>query len=553
MKRYFLTIFLALFISFVLSNQVLASEDDYVKIGLKSPLKSVFSVNLSSEGFRVGKWKDGYNALFNIDESRLTVRIDGYYINIFGNYTKADDVSAATCGPFHIRTNKAFTAYDEASYEVKKLRSLNIDAFVYYNQDFFEIWIGQFISERKAMEEAAEYMDYLNNLTDIALDSKDRIMILNENNEIVLMFDKNQDIHLSSLSTQYKDLVKVEGASYRDFITFSRNENELVVINNVSIQHYLYGVVPKEMPPSWPLEALKAQAIAAKNYALLYKNKHSNEGYELCDTQHCQVYGGYNSENIMTNKAVDETSGKILTYNGKLVDAYYHSSSGGFTENSENVWSNSFPYLSGVKDDFSLGSPYDTWQFVISEEEIRNKLFENGLDVGYITEVEILSTSPSGRVQELMVKGTMGTQILAKEKTRQIFGTSNIKSTLFKVKFYGEGSNISTRDIYIYNFSNGDIIKKPIAEAAVITSDGLSVLDSIFLSNGITISDGSSTYEIYNELDNNSIDSVGKYVFIGKGWGHGVGMSQWGAKKMAELGYDYVQILEHYYTGAIVE
>lgn len=546
-------IILALFISFTLSNQVFADEDEFVKIALKSPLKSNYAVNLSSEGFQIGVWEDGFNVLFNINEGRLTASIDGYYIDIFGTYTKTDNSYSATYGPFHIRTNKVFNSYDEALYEVENLRSLNIDAFIYYNQGTYEIWIGQFIAESIATQEATEYIDYLNNSTDIVYDDKNRIILSNENNEIVLMFDKNQHIYLSPLYMQDEDLIKVEDASYRDFITFSRNENELIVINNVSIQHYLYGVVPKEMSPSWPLEALKAQAIVAKNYALLYKNKHSNEGYELCDTQHCQVYGGYNSENIMTNKAVDETSGKILNYNGKLVDAYYHSSSGGHTENSENVWSSSFPYLSGVTDDFSLGSPYDTWQFVISEEEIRNKLFENGLGVGYITEVVILSTSPSGRVQELMIKGTMGTQILKKEKTRQVFGTSNIKSTLFEVKFNEEGSNLQTQDIYIYNFNNGDIIKQIINEATVLSSDGLCVLDSTDLWKGITVTDGSSTYELSNKIENNSIDSVGKYVFSGKGWGHGVGMSQWGAKKMAELGYNYIQILEYYYTGAIVK
>lgn len=546
-------IIFVLSISFILSGYAYAFEDDYVMIGLKSPIKSNYSVNLSSEGFQVGVWEDGFYTLFNINERKLTARVDGYYIDSFGSYVRTNEIYAATHGPFHIKTNKIFQSYDEALYEVENLRSLKINAFIYYSQGSFEIWIGQFISESIAIQEAVNYIDYLNGQSTIVVDNKNRILLVNENDEIVLMFDNNQNINLSSLHTKTEGLIKVEDISYRDFITFSRKENELIVINNVKIQHYLYGVVPKEMPSSWPLEALKAQVIAAKNYTLLNINKHSSEGYGLCDTQHCQVYGGYNSENIMTNRAVDETAGRILTYNDKIVNTFYHSSSGGYTEDSENVWSDTVPYLRSVVDDFSIGSPYDSWQFVISKEEIRKKLIESSIDVGDITEIQVLSTSQNGRVQELMIKGTMRTEILKKEKTRQVFGTSSVKSTLFEVRLHGENGNFSIQDIYIYSINNGDIVKQSINKAAVLSSEGLSVLDSTSLSRGVKITDGSNTYEISNNMENNAIDNVGKYVFSGKGWGHGVGMSQWGAKKMAELGYNYIQILEHYYTGAKVE
>ncbi len=533
MRRNLLLIILALFISFTLSNHVFAYENDYIKVALKSPIKSKYAVNLSSEGFQIGIWENNFKTLFNLNEKRL--------------------IASAIQGPFYIRTNKVFYSYDEALYEVENLKKMNMNAFIYYNQGAFEIWIGQFSSESMALEEVVRYGKYSNGLADIVKDNKSKIALSNINNEIVLMFEKNQNIHLSSLFSQGEGLIKVENTNYRDFITFSRKEDEIIVINNVKIQNYLYGVVPKEMYPSWPLEALKAQAIAAKNYALLNLNKHSAEGYGLCDTEHCQVYGGYNSENIMTNRAVDETIGRVLMHDDKLVDAYFHSSSGGYTEDSENVWSNAVPYLRGVKDDFSLGSPYDSWQFAISEEEIRNRLIEIGLDVGYITDVQVTSVSPNGRVLELMIKGTIRTEILKKERTRQVFGASNIKSTLFEVKFYGENGNFSMEDIFIYNMSNGNIVKQSIDNATVLSSEGLSTLDATDVSKGIKVTDGSNNYEISNKMQSNNSDNVGKYVFSGKGWGHGVGMSQWGAKKMAELGYNYVQILEYYYTGAKVK
>ncbi|WIV10749.1 SpoIID/LytB domain-containing protein [Proteiniborus sp. MB09-C3] len=552
MKRNLLPIVLALFLSFTLSGKVFAYENDYVKVAIKSPLKLNYTVNLSSDGFQLGIWDNGFNSILSLDDKNLVARIDSYYGNAYGNYQKSNDIFTATHGPFHIKTNKIFFSYDEALYEVKYFRDLNIDAFIYCDQGIFEIWVGQFLNESMARQELIKYEDYFGSQTDIIGEPNSRIMLTDESNQIILMFDKSQSLYLSSINTD-KSIIKVEDAGYRDYITFSRKGDELIVINNIKIQNYLYGVVPKEMSASWALEALKAQAIAAKNYTLINMNKHINEGYNLCDTTHCQVYGGYNSENIMTNRAVDETAGRVLMYNNEIVEAYYHSSSGGRTENSENVWSGVIPYLRGVEDDFSLGSPYDSWQFVISEDEIRAKFIENGLDVGNITDIQVVSTSENGRVIELMIRGTMGTQVLKKEQIRQVLGASNIKSTFFEMKINGEGGSFLSQDIYIYSTNEGRVIKQSIDNATVLSSEGLNVLDITSSSKGITLTDGLSTKEIINKIENNTINSEGKYVFMGKGWGHGVGMSQWGAKKMAELGYSYEQILEHYYTGAKVK
>ncbi len=558
LKKNILPIILALLLSFTLSEQVFAYgnsyENEYIKIALKSVLKSElnYTASLSSDGFQLGTWDKVFNSFFDINDKKLFARVDSYYVDNYGNYLKTNDTYRATYGPFHIKTNKEFYSYEDALYEVDYLRNLNVDAFIYYSQGIFEIWVGQYLDEYTANENAMRYIAYFQSQTDIARDDKSRIMIMDENNEIILMFDKNQNIHLSSLNKRNESIISVENNSYREYITFSRAGDELIIINNLKLQNYLYGVVPKEMPSTWALEALKAQAIAAKNYSLINMNKHINEGYNLCDTTHCQVYGGYKSETIMTNRAVDEITGRILMYNDEIVDTYYHSSSGGYTEDSENVWGGKIAYLRGVEDSFSLGSPYDSWQYVISDEEIRAKLSENGLDVGYITDIQVISKSENGRVMKLMIKGTMGTQVLEKEKVRQVFGTSNIKSTLYEVYFNnGNGGSSISEEIYIYNMNTGDVEKQLINNANILSSDGLSTLDST--SKGVTITDGAAARELKDKIEHNVSNSEGKFVFSGKGWGHGVGMSQYGAKKMAEQGYTYEEILEYYYTGAKVK
>ncbi|MFA5524512.1 MAG: SpoIID/LytB domain-containing protein [Tissierellales bacterium] len=556
MKKSILSIILALFLSFALSNQAAAYENVFLEVALKSALDpaSRFTVNLTSDGFQLGTWGKEFYHLFDLSNSNLVVLIDGYYMNTYNNYQKANDAYLATYGPFHIMTNRIFHSYEDALYEVENLRKLSIDAFVYFHQDSFEIWIGHYTDEAIAKEEAMKYLDYSDNQFDISKDNKNRIMLLDDNNNIMLMFDINHKIYLSSLSTKNGGLVTIGSNSYRDYITFSRVEDELLAINNLEMQNYLYGVLPREAYSSWPIEALKAQAVASKNFALVNMNKHINEGYNLCDTTHCQAYGGYNLETIKTNTAVDETSGRVLMYSDTIVNAYYHSSSGGHTEDSENVWSEAIPYLRGVDDDFSFGSPYDSWQFEISPDELETKLLEIDLDLGYIEDISIVSRFNSGRVKELLISGNMGKQVFEKEKIRQVLGTSNIKSNLYDV-YINDGTketNLS-QNIYVYNLRTGDIEKKPIDNAIVLSSEGLSELDSVLLSKGFTITDGINNRELTNRVENNIVNSEGKYVFSGKGWGHGVGMSQWGAKKMAELGYEYDEILEYYYEGAKVK
>ena len=114
------------------------------------------------------------------------------------------------------------------------------------------------------------------------------------------------------------------------------------------IRDSLYGVIPAEMPASYSEGALKAQTLAARTYAMTKLSAHKSSGYELCDTTNCQVYKGYSGENAKTNQAVDDTEGEIICYNGTPIEAVFSASTGGYTENSENVWNSVVPYLRAV-------------------------------------------------------------------------------------------------------------------------------------------------------------------------------------------------------------
>ena len=140
--------------------------------------------------------------------------------------------------------------------------------------------------------------------------------------------------------------VSAKGKWYRGIIMIQNKNGKLTVINNVSLEDYIKGVVPSEMPSGWAFEAHKAQAIAARSYALANLGKRARFGYDLKDTPEDQAYGGASKETPDTNSAVEDTKGIVLTYNMKVINAYYSASAGGQTN--VNSWGSSLPYLRSV-------------------------------------------------------------------------------------------------------------------------------------------------------------------------------------------------------------
>ena len=152
--------------------------------------------------------------------------------------------------------------------------------------------------------------------------------------------------------------LNLNGTPYRGELRIAKSDRgDMDVINVLDVEAYLYGVVPKEMSPQWYLEALKAQAIAARTYALYQKEKSKDKNYDVNATTASQVYGGAGVEAPMSNQAVDETEGKVLLYDGELALTYFHANSGGMTEEARRVWSVDVPYLKAVRDDYSAKGP----------------------------------------------------------------------------------------------------------------------------------------------------------------------------------------------------
>ncbi len=337
----------------------------------------------------------------------------------------------------------------------------------------------------------------------------------------------------------FNSIVKVDENRYRDYITFLSNGSNLLIINHINLENYLFGVLPREIPAGSHVDALRAQAVVARSFTYTSLNKHIHDGYNLCNTTHCQVYGGYEWEHPATNQAIIDTFGEFITYDGQVINTPYHSNSGGYTESSEKVWGGKLPYLLAVKDIFSANSPNSTWSIDMTPRELGDKLSANGINVGEVKDLNIVETTDSDRVKMVSIIGTTGQEEISGEKLRSIIGTSSLKSTMFTIN--KEGSSDSKK-VYIIDGS-GQGPKE-------VNLSGMHILDG---KNKTSVNRNTSSRVRGDRTSANLEGTVNvkarTFTFEGKGYGHGVGMSQYGAIEMANSGYNYNDIIRHYYNG----
>ena len=364
------------------------------------------------------------------------------------------------------------------------------------------------------------------------------IEIISVGNEILYSLPADGSIIIGS-GIISNSLLKVDQNNYRDYITFLEKDKKLSLINHIEMEHYLYGVVPKEVPASWPIESLKAQAVVARSFALTNLNKHAKDGFNLCDTTDCQVYKAYDNEHPNTNQAVDETKGEYVYYNGRVASTPYHSTSGGYTEDSSVAWGGGVPYLIPVSDKFSEGTNANIWSVKMTTLEIENKLSTIGVNIGEIKDIVILNTSSANRVVELKIIGTKGDHIMDGNKMRTLLGNNTMKSTWFEIDRKGQNS---TKKVYVIDGNLKNSVEIDINNSYIL--DGKSNTNS----NRNVVSRAIGSDRTTN-IDRSLSISQTTFIFNGKGYGHGVGMSQYGAMEMAKLGYNYKDIIKHYYTG----
>jgi len=307
--------------------------------------------------------------------------------------------------------------------------------------------------------------------------------------QITLKRDKSEPLAVGTAVTVKPDdpaaVITVDSqgrtGQYRGSIEFRLRGGTIGVVNAVGLEDYLLGVVPAEMPRSYPPEALKAQAVAARTYALRHRRKHGSGDFDVCDSQHCQTYSGAGVERASTTRAVIDTRGLVLTHNGEIAHVMYSADCGGATENYAAVHSlKDCPYLCGVNE--PAEAVHRCWEKSYTLEDLAAALVKGGVrEAEGLRSIGVTQSSPSGRALRVEVRGAKAAQTVTGERVRD---SLDLQSTLYTI-------------------------------------------------------------------EKTAPDTV---IFRGKGWGHGVGLCQIGAKALASppLSYTYDRILAHYFPGAVI-
>lgn len=284
------------------------------------------------------------------------------------------------------------------------------------------------------------------------------------------------------LSMDGQERIRLGGNLYKgDILLKAAQGDKLDIIEYLPLEDYLYGVLPVEMSPDWPLEALKAQAVASRTYAL--KNMNPGKDYDVTDGSEMQVYNGTSRINSRIIEAVNSTRGEVLKYKGKLITAFFHACCGGHTASVRSAWGEEvIKPLYGVPDPFCAGSAHYRWELYVPASDLLKFIQAEGSTALKIKSVRIYKRDNSGRALTFRFSTDRGAKDAEVTELRKRLGTYEFRSTLI------------TRIAHV----------------------------------------------------------KGGYEFSGRGWGHGVGMCQEGAKFMAQKNRNYKKILHHYYPGAAI-
>lgn len=391
-----------------------------------------------------------------------------------------------------------------------------------------------------------------------------------------------------------KNVFTFNGTEYRGKLSLKLTEKGGIAVNEVPIEDYLRGVVGREIGASSPQESLKAQTVIARTYAYANKGRHGADGADVCSTTHCQVYFGIKAESASVDKAIKDTRGYILTYNTKPISALYHATCGGMTSNNEEVWGgNPEPFLRRVPCNFcEKGSKY-RWNKEISMSEMRTALSKENIKLGDVYAVTIEAPSLMDRVSYVVFQTKDGEQKVRGTTIRRIF---NLPSTTFILDDREEKANLlalakekklryeenskpiqykNIPSILITSFSETQYSPKQLLvytskglKRARIPSEGWKCISYNPLGKTIAISNES----VDNNKRGNNISSktittttiktpnkkkilkpVEKINLFGRGFGHQVGLCQSGAVEMGKIGWNYRQILAHYYQGVALK
>ena len=554
------------------------SGGEMVRVGLAYGSGALVNANLENNtgygsGYRMGYFDDDLDfvelARTDEDKTQITmVKTQDTWVN--GTSYSNSDNGGDVIGCYHVLVESGYRSYEQAAADAQEYR----DGFVAWIDGDYQVRAGSYTSRQEA-EDAAQSLGGT-----VADTSSYAVNVTRTGTaEILFQFDGGDDLALGVMpDVTGADAVRTWFKGYRYYGGFRYERiggGDLTVVNIVDLETYIKGVVPYEMSSSWPLEALKVQAVCARSYAYIniHSGKHTSYHFDVCNTTDCQAYygAGTNSSSYQaterTDQAVDETAGEYAWYDGQVIEAFYSSSHGGASESVYNVWGTSleqYPYLCGVEDpyeaDMASKNSYSSWTVSYTSSELVQRLENYGYDASSGIESLTLTYSDLGNVIQVRVNYRGGgSDTIRPSSMRSVFGISSIRFTVNgQAASSGSGTTSSSGGGLTANGStslDSQGTYTVISGSGSLSQAGLDGLYAISGSGSITpAEDAASGGGSGTDTPTGTQVTVSgsSYTFQGSGNGHQLGLSQYGAWAMAERGFTYDEIIEFYYPGTYV-
>lgn len=546
-----------------------------IRVGLHYGTGTMEGLNLLNEtgsGYRFGYYDSAsqFVALGSTAQKAVSIvpTVNVYYgtLNDYASYHTALTSSAVAVGVYHLQLPGVYASFDEA----QAVAAQYPGGFPACIEGAFYVRAGCYTTSDQARAAQAS----LGVESTLSWTSKYGVnAVVTGTSTILFQYDDNgQGTGLGVEPIQTggeKCTTWSKGYLYNGGFRFERiNGGMLTVVNILGLEDYVKGVIPYEMSNSWPLEALKAQAVAARSYAVSLGTVHGSHHFDACTTTHCQVYQGRNKAGANSDAAVDQTAGQFALCNGKAAQTFFYASNGGASESVSNVWGSnqaSYPYLVGKADPYELTlNLNDSWNRTFTSAQIISRVLKDYSVSGSIVSAAVTAYTDAGNPRTITFTDSAGKHYTV--SSAKVYSSLGLPS--FRFGFAGSGGG-------------GQPSSPPAAPSGSVTINGSTAVSG---TSGLYAIDGSGNLtplggEVYVVTGSGTVSQLGQgqdqgqdqsqssgtgswassanavngsLTFSGRGSGHNIGMSQRGAYAMAQQGYTYQQILQFYYTGITV-
>ena len=545
-----------------------AVTNGIIKVGLyyngSSTFPALLAANLENysgtgSGYSFGYYDSDrtFHVVGQTTQTKISMCEDvNLYVNSASTYTDTANGGSAI-GCFHLRLSKTYSDFASALADAETLKSTYGTAFPAYKGGAYYVLVGSYTSSA----DASAGLSSSGLAASVDGGSGDTVTVLvTGTTDIIFEYDCGGESYLAVepmlVSASVAPQTWFKGYRYYGGFEYRRITGGAVqVINVLSLEDYVKGVVVYEMSASWPAEALKAQSICARSYAM-HQTKHCALGFDVCATTDCQVYRGASASTAASDACVDATAGQCIYYNGDIAETVFFSSDGGATESAVNVWGSSVGCLIGAIDtnedtlsNYGVTIPNYSYSTSYTPIVLGALLTSKGYTIGSVSRISVTPTATGNMGSATFYDSSGNSVTVSSTKARSVFSTRS-------QRFMWSSDNVSSASsggIYVNNSStamsslssaytisgSGTVAQYGSDTACVVTSSGIETI------GGTTAAASSFPTTAY-------VVTGSTFTLSGKGSGHNVGLSQYGAYAMAKAGKTYSDILHYYYTDVTI-